>query len=168
MSSSKQKAKDKFPDELMREWENSGGVNFAVALARATGWLLHVDWWTPSQGAPLEQMKALRVYIGTDGDAIYDHNGKKRIQAYNQYVIQPILHKLKISGGGVATRYYSEEKFWQLPLRIKPSETGIARAEKALSKYPAFLAKMPVRINPRCPLTSLLNLPLASAPSLLR
>lgn len=36
-------------------------------------------------------MKPLRVYIGIDGDAIYDHNGKKRIHAYNQYVIQPIL-----------------------------------------------------------------------------
>jgi hypothetical protein len=54
-------------------------------------------------------------------------------------------------GGGVASRYYSEEKLWQLPLRVRPSEAGIAKAEEALRKYPAFLAKMPPRINPQIP-----------------
>lgn len=151
MGVKKQKANDKFPDELLREWESTDGVNFAVALARVSGWLLHVDWWTPEHGAPIEQMRSLRVYVGTDGDAIYDFNGKKRIQAYNQYTIQPILQKRKYTGGGVASRYYSEEKLWQLPLRIRPSEAGIAKAEEALRKYPGFLAKMPPRINPQIP-----------------
>ena len=151
MPGKKQKTNDRFPDELIREWENSDGVNFAIALARTSGWLLHVDWWTQYQGDPVEKMKSLRVYVGTDGDAIYDFHGKKRIQAYNQYTIQPILAKRKIMGGGVASRYYSEEKLWELPLRVKPSLSGIERAEDALRRHPAFLAKMPLRANPHVP-----------------
>ena len=84
MGVKKQKNKDNFPDELLREWENSDGVNFAIALARASGWLLYVDWWTQNQGDPVDKMKSLRVYVGTDGDAIYDFNGRKIIQAYNR------------------------------------------------------------------------------------
>lgn len=151
MGSKKQKAKDKFPDELIREWENSDGVNFAIALARVSGWLLQVDWWAQSKDDTVEQMKSLRVYVATDGDAVYDFNGRKLIQAYNHYVITPIAAKRKYTGAGISSRFYSEEKLWKLPLRVKPSEAGIIRAEDALRKYPTFLGKMPKRNNPHVP-----------------
>ncbi|MCR8556914.1 hypothetical protein KXD93_04645 [Mucilaginibacter sp. BJC16-A38] len=151
MGSKKQKEKDKFPDELMREWENSDGVNFAIALARASGWLLQVDWSARSQDDPVEQMKSLRVYVATDGEAVYDFNGRKLFQAYNQYVITPIAQKRQYAGAGILSRFYSEEKLWKLPLRVKPSEAGIVRAEEALRNYPAFMNKMPKRINPHVP-----------------
>ena len=151
MGSKKSKAKDRFPDELMREWENSDGVNFAIALARASGWLLQVDWWAQSQDDTVEQMKSLRVYVATDGDAVYDFNGRKLIQAYNHYVITPIAAKRKYTGAGISSRFYSEEKLWKLPLRVKPSETGINKAEEALRQFPMFLNKMPKRINPHIP-----------------
>lgn len=141
-----------FPPQLMREWENGDGVDFAIALARATGWLLYVDWFAQSQDDAVEQMQSVRVYVGTDGDAIYDFNGKKRIQAYNQYVIQPILIKRNlIKGAGVSSRYYSEEKLLTLPLRKRPSADCIRRAEEALKINPAFLAKIPGRINLQIP-----------------
>jgi hypothetical protein len=37
-----------FSDDLIAGWETDQCVHFAVALARMTGWLLQVDWWTPS------------------------------------------------------------------------------------------------------------------------
>lgn len=152
MGSNKKKEKDKFPDDLVREWEKSDGVNFAIALARRTGWLLHVDWFTPYEDAPYEEMKPLRVYVGTDGDAIFDCNGKKKINAYNTYVILPIAQKRAIGkSGNVLTRFYSEEKLWQLPLLVKPDEARINVALTAISKNKKYLERVPKRLNPHIP-----------------
>lgn len=43
MGQSKIKQREGFPPKLIEEWEADDCVNFAVALARLTGWLLHVD-----------------------------------------------------------------------------------------------------------------------------
>ena len=69
----KKKRPTPFPDYILRDWEASDGVNFAVALARITGWLLHVDWWTPTDNKEaVENMKSLRVYVGNNSNHIYD------------------------------------------------------------------------------------------------
>ncbi|MGN6638027.1 MAG: hypothetical protein ACTHJ8_03890, partial [Mucilaginibacter sp.] len=129
-----QKTNGKFPEQLIREWENSDGVNFAIALARETGWLLQVDWWAYSSNDVVENMRSLRVYVATDGDAVYDFNGKKLIQAYNTYVVQPIARKRNYPGNGISSRFYSEEKLWDLPLRVKPSAAEIIKAVQELRK----------------------------------
>jgi len=152
MGSHKKQEKDRFPEDLVREWEKSDGVNFAIALARLTGWLLHVDWFTPYEDAPYEEMKALRVYVGTDGDAIFDCNGKKKINAYNTYVILPIAQKRSAGKrGNVLTRFYSEEKLWQLPLFVKPDEGRINVALAAIEKNKKYLERVPKRLNPHIP-----------------
>jgi len=151
VTSKKKKEKNRFPDELIREWENSDGVNFAIALARASGWLLQVDWWAQSKKGSEDWMESLRVYVATDGDAVYDFNGRKLFQAYHNYIILPISAKRKQIGGGILTRFYSEDRLYELPLRIKPTTAGIAKAEDALKKYPEFLSKMPKRLNPQVP-----------------
>jgi hypothetical protein len=46
MGQAKINRSENFPIQLIEEWEADDCVNFAVALARITGWLLHVDWWT--------------------------------------------------------------------------------------------------------------------------
>lgn len=49
-----------FPEYILRDWETSDGVNFAIALRRITGWLLHVDWWSPTNDKEVvENMKSL-------------------------------------------------------------------------------------------------------------
>ena len=51
MGQSKIKQREGFPPKLIEEWEADDCVNFAVALARLTGWLLHVDWIVKSREA---------------------------------------------------------------------------------------------------------------------
>ncbi len=48
MGEAKIKQRAAFAPKLIEEWEAENCVNFAVALARLTGWLLHVDWWSTS------------------------------------------------------------------------------------------------------------------------
>ncbi|MDR7212209.1 hypothetical protein [Flavobacterium piscis] len=64
-----------FDKGLIVEWENNNGVNFAIALARITGWLLHVDWFGKTQDDLPENMKSLRAYVGTDANLAIDFNG---------------------------------------------------------------------------------------------
>jgi len=38
----KNKTRNKtFPEVLMKRWEDSDGINFAIALVRLTGWILY-------------------------------------------------------------------------------------------------------------------------------
>ena len=64
MGEAKIKQRAAFAPQLIESWEADGCVNFAIALARLTGWLLHVDWWAPSsrEDIPPDQLKPLRVY----------------------------------------------------------------------------------------------------------
>lgn len=80
MAVKNKKTKGHFTSDQIRNWENKDGVNFAIALARITGWLLHVDWLTIDQHAKVKDMTPLRVYVGIDTDYIFDFNGKKHIR----------------------------------------------------------------------------------------
>ncbi|MET6996406.1 hypothetical protein [Chitinophaga defluvii] len=152
MASKNTKAQSKFRDDLVKSWENTDGVNFAIALARMTGWLLHVDWWGTDNTQTENNMVPLRVYVGTDRDIIYDFTGKRRIEAFNQYVILPIAKKRAHPPiGAVITRFYSEEKLLSLPLRVKASEIEITKAEDAIKNNKSFLDKIIVRLNPHIP-----------------
>lgn len=148
MASKKQKLGNKFPEDLMRNWEKTDGVNFAIALSRITGWLLHVDWWATHEKEAIENMIPLRVYVGTDTDDIFDFIGKKRLSAYSKYITTPLAEKrAKEKRGIVLTRFYGEVDLLKLPLKVKPNELEIKKAHEAILKNSSFLSKIPLRLN---------------------
>lgn len=152
MKNVKKFPKKYFPDFFLKEWEKDDGVNFAIALARVSGWLLYVDWWTPYTDAPLELRKSIRVYVGADGDDIFDFTGKKNIENFNNNIISPIAEKRCTSfNGGIQTVFYSEEQLWKLPLRVKPNEDKVQKALDVISKSDLYLKKLPKRFNPQIP-----------------
>jgi hypothetical protein len=155
MGQAKAKRQEGFEARLVEEWEADDCVNFAIALARITGWLLHVDWWSQSttyQGdVSVDQLKPLRVYVADNHDRIFDVRGVKTIVDFNERTISKIARGAATGGGGVLTRYYSEEKLLSLPLRSLPNEGEIARATKSINVHPFFLASIPERPKPRIP-----------------
>jgi hypothetical protein len=141
-----------FSDSLLKKWENSDGVNFALALARLTGWAINVNWYTSDQFAKETDMIPLRVHVETDQNIIFDFTGKKSINAFNQYTLAPIAQRRVREGkGGIVNRHYSEEKIWSLPIRIRPSELEVVSALEAISENSAFLDQIPKRLNPQVP-----------------
>ena len=141
-----------FPDYVLRDLEANNGLNFAIALARITGWLLHIDWWTPTDDQEIaENMKLLRVYVGNNSNQIYDLKGKHTITTFKMSIIDPILKKRGAPYGGLLTRYYSEESIFALPLKVKPDEGRIKAAEKIINEHKDFLEKIPKRQMPNIP-----------------
>ncbi len=148
----KTKPKEGFSEEDMRSWEGSDGVNFAIALARITGWILHVDWWSATDDKELvENMKSLRVHVGNNTDQIYDVRGKRSIAGYHKNIVEPIFNKRGKKYGGIVTRYYSENAIFNLPLRIKPDEARITKAMENIKNNVDFLEKIPKRGEPMVP-----------------
>lgn len=158
MGAAKLKQKMAFPLTKIHEWEADDCVNFAVALARITGWLLHVDWLSdspvPDSERPVTDMTPLRVYVGNDGDRIFDVRGIKTIFDFNKRFIQPLVNERRkpwVRQVGVATRHYGEEKLATLPLRSMPDEGKILDAISAIQAIPGYLAAIPERPFPRLP-----------------
>lgn len=148
----KKKKSIQFPEYILRDWEASDGVNFAVALARITGWLLHVDWWSPTDNKEKEEnMKSLRVYVGTNSNHIYDVKGKQTIATFTNNIIKPILNKRGEDYGAVVTRYYSEAKLFTLPMRVKPDEDRVKNAQEIISANSNFLDTIQKRQAPLVP-----------------
>ncbi len=148
----KAKKTTQFPDYILKDWEASDGVNFAVALSRITGWLLHVDWWTPTDNKEVvENMKSLRVYVGNNSNQIYDLRGKQTIATFSNNIVRPIAQKRGDNYGGVATKYYSESKLFTLPLRVRPDEGRIKAAQKIIIANTDFLDKIQKRQAPNVP-----------------
>ena len=149
MGQAKLKRRTAFAESLVQEWERDACVNFAVALARITGWLLHVDWWSPAtdpdEEVPLERLRALRVYVADNHDSIFDVHGVRTIAQFNERTILPLARPL--GTGGIRTRYYSEAAISELPLRTGPDEAKIVRADVAIRSNVGFLAG----ISPRAP-----------------
>ncbi|AUD05361.1 hypothetical protein [Spirosoma pollinicola] len=148
-----QKKKTKpFPDYIIRDWEVSDGVNFAIALSRLTGWLLHVDWWTPTDDKEVaENMKSLRVYVGNNASQVYDFKGKQSLATFVKNIIQPISQKRGANYGSILTRFYSESQLFSLPMRVKPTENKINTAQKIIIDNKDFLGKIPKRQAPNIP-----------------
>lgn len=148
----KRKTNIHFPEDVVRSWEASDGVNFAVALARITGWLLHVDWWSPTDDKELvDNMKSLRVYVGNNSNQIYDLSGKHTIATFTNNIIRSIVRKRVPNFGCVVTRYYSESAIFNLPLRVRPDELRIQKAQELIKGNGEFLEKIPKRAEPIVP-----------------
>ncbi len=155
MGQAKAQRSEGFGEQLIAEWEAEDCVNFAVALARMTGWLLHVDWWSTSTtlhaNIPLDQLKPLRVYVADNRDSIFDVRGVKTISEFNQSTIVKLVQRVATGTGGVTTRFYEESRLGQLPLRWQPDETKITRATAAIKANSRYLATIPHRPQPCIP-----------------
>jgi len=141
-----------FPNSLIKHWEKSDGINFAIALSRITGWILQIDLLTPHENAPLDELIPLRAYVETNEDIIYDFTGKRGIIAFNRYVVMPIAVQRATNGKEhICTRCYEEIGLTEVKLRERPSEIEIERATKAIIANSAFLEMIPKRLNPEIP-----------------
>lgn len=153
MGQAKIKQRAAFRPELIEAWEREDCVNFAVALARLTGWLLHVDWWVPSTDCdaeiPTDQLTPLRVYVADNHDLIFDVRSVKSIIDFNEGTIAPLARRHGV--GGVRTRFYEETALTSLPLRSQPDEARIAECTEAIKANTYFLAAIPPRLPPFIP-----------------
>ena len=84
-----------FPTPLVQVWEAENCLSFAVALARRTRWLLHVDWLTED----IEDFEAcktkiqIRAYVGTDQELIFDPRGVFTLGSFIERVVQPLVQQ---------------------------------------------------------------------------
>ncbi|WP_443944279.1 hypothetical protein ACJVDH_15320 [Pedobacter sp. AW1-32] len=141
-----------FPSARVVHWEKSDGVNFAIALARITGWMLQVDWLTGEQEATEKDMIPVRVYVETNQDVVFDFTGKKGIFAFNKYIIQPVAGgRVRAGKTYISTRCYQEEDLLLMPLRVQADEQEIERAKRAILANLPFLHQIPKRQNPEIP-----------------
>lgn len=146
MGQAKQKAREGFSPVQIEQWEAEDCVNFAIALARKTGWLLHVDWWSPKQeGVPETEMIPLRVYVADNSEGVFDVRGVKNLMDFMAGTTAKLAKQRGRGYGGVLTRYYSEAKLMGLPLRCAADEDKIAQAMQAIEGNVAFLSAIPPR-----------------------
>ena len=148
MGQAKNKQRNAFAQQLIEKWEADDCVNFAVGLARMTGWLLHVDWWSSVEdmgNTSHDHLKPLRVYVADNRDHVFDVRGVKTINEFSERTIIKLAHKVATGYGGVLTRYYGEERLASLPLRCQPDEIKITEAIDAIHANLPFLALIPTR-----------------------
>jgi hypothetical protein len=155
MGQAKIKQRAAFAPQLIEEWEADDCVNFAIGLARLTGWLLHVDWWSTStehnEDIPLDQLKPLRVYVADNRDQIFDVRGIRSIREFNERILVKLGRKIGLGNGGVYTRFYDEAKLSSLPLRSQPNDAMIALAIEKIQANPHYLSAIPARMHPCIP-----------------
>lgn len=155
MGQARIKQRAAFAPNLIEEWETNDCVDFAVALARITGWLLQVDWLSNSvehqESITTDKLRPLRVHVADNSELVFDVRGVRSFFEYNERIIQPLATKMQLSGGGVYTRYYSEEGLTRQPLRVQPNEANIKRASEAIALNFHFLASIPQRNSPSLP-----------------
>lgn len=148
MGQAKIKRLSAFQQELITEWEAENCVNFAIALARETGWLLHVDWWVPStdpdQDVPFDRFKPLRVYVADNSENVFDVRGVFSIFDFNSHTIYSLAKRF--GNGAVRTRFYSEAKLFTLPIGSTPDAIKIERALASIRANKHYLAKIPARL----------------------
>lgn len=101
MGQAKIKQRTAFAPQLIEEWEADDCVNFAVGLARLTGWLLHVDWWSTStehrEDIPLDQLRPLRVYVADNHDQIFDVRGTRSIREFSEKILFKLIRTRGVS-----------------------------------------------------------------------
>lgn len=160
MGQAKQRQQYGFSDDLVREWEKSDCVDFAVALSRITGWLLHVDWLADTNRSTkvnsIEEsgMIPLRVYVGDDNDLIYDPRGVRNIKVFSDTILKRLSKDRLPSAfryAGVASRAYSEEKLKNLPLRHSFDEDTVEAIIPIIEANKAFLGQIKKRSEPTYP-----------------
>lgn len=155
MGQAKLKQRAAFAQNLVDDWESRDCIDFAFALARLTGWLLHVDWWTPSTeympDSKEDGFKPVRVYVGDNKDLIFDPRGVMPIFDFAERIVKKQVRARSFGSGGVLTRFYGEDRFAALPLRFHPDEKRIQQAIAEIRKHPNYLAGISARGHPYLP-----------------
>lgn len=153
MGQAKLKQSALFTPDVIAEWESEKCVNFAIALARATKWLLHVDWWVPStdphNNIPFEMCMPLRVYVADNQYDVFDVRGIRKMFSFQLRTIRELAQRN--GRGSLRTGYYSEESLAAAPLLNKPDEGKIDRATQLIEQNAAYLAAIPKRTLPLIP-----------------
>ena len=153
MGQAKAKKNLAFSDDLIGSWEHEKCLNFAVALARETKWLLHVDSWIsntdPHAELAPDDLHPLRVYVADNHELIFDIRGIKSILDFTNRTIYPLA---KVYGNGaIKTRYYSEETLEELVHLPSFSEEKVEEARKIILRNEKFLSAIPNRKYPLIP-----------------
>ena len=153
MGQAKAKKKLAFSDDLIESWEREKCLNFAVALARETNWLLHVDSWIPntdpdSEIAP-DDLHPLRVYVADNHELVFDVRGIKSLFDFTHRTVHPLA--IVYGNGAIKTRYYSEETLRELVHLPSFSEEKIEEARKEILRNEKFLDAIPKRKYPLIP-----------------
>jgi hypothetical protein len=147
MGQAKLKQRTAFAPDLVSEWESDLCVNFAVALARLSGWILHVDWWTPSadrnEEVAIDRMRPLRAYVGDNHDRIFDVRGVRSLEDFMHKTVRPLAERF--GNGAVRTRFYEEEALCALPIGLHLNEDKVVRAIDAINQNGAYLSSIPKR-----------------------
>ena len=147
MGQAKLKQRAAFSPQIVADWEAELCVNFAVALSRLTGWILHVDWWSPSadrkEEVPIDLMRPLRAYVADNHDRVFDVRGLRLIEEFTLRTIHPLA--MPYGSGSVRTRYYAEQTLVTLPLPAYPDEIKVANAIVAINANSAYLTSIPKR-----------------------
>jgi hypothetical protein len=138
-----------FAPALVEEWESDDCINFAIALARLTGWILHVDWWAAGtewqEGKDVQEMTPLRAYVGDNRDQVFDVRGIKSLFEFNERVMVRLARNAAHGPGSIYTRFYDEARLANLPLKSQPDETKILTAMEAIQANQHFLGRIPIR-----------------------
>lgn len=143
---------NQFSNPAIQEWETDDGVNFAIALARITGWLLYVDWLKLTvDEQDVDKMKSLRVYVSNNTNQIYDFTGIYKLEDFVNNVTEPLVKERGANYKGGSTRYYGESKLFTLPLRVKPDEVKIKAAYELIIDNTDYLDNIPKRQEPCVP-----------------
>lgn len=134
----------------INDWEHDYCTNFAIAVSRITGWLLHVDYWVnttnPRDDIKESEMIQLRVYVVDNMNNVFDVRGVKNLQDFCKNIITPLATKNATNSiGGIKTRYYIESRLSELPLRVMPNESKILKAINAIQANHTFLSNLPIR-----------------------
>lgn len=163
MGEAKRKRAVGFDRKLVSEWEANRCVNFACALARKTGWLLHVDWLgsdlgqaclktkSPPVSPPVEEMVPLRAYVGDDNDAIFDLRGTFSIIDFVDRVINPLARVTGRGYCGVFTKMYDEDQVIGMRNLLEYDEIKVEEALTFLGSNCPFTKFIPVRQTPCLP-----------------
>ncbi|MFA5937793.1 MAG: hypothetical protein WC809_00435 [Sinimarinibacterium sp.] len=146
-----------FPSDQIERWERDRCVAFAIALARRTDWLLHVDWLAESKALETSRFVIpIRAYVGTDADDVFDVTGSTTLAAFAAKIVEPLIHREPIRFGihrrVCATRHY--DAFDLTKLRntgIQVAESKIAEADAAIRANAGYLAQIPPRALPTLP-----------------
>ncbi len=145
------------PSDQIQRWERDRCAAFAIALARRTGWLLHVDWLAESHALETSRFVIpIRAYVGTDADDIFDVTGITALAAFTAKIVEPLVHREPICLGirrrVCATRHYDAFDLAKLRTTgIQVSEHEIEEADAVIGANAGFLAQIPARALPTLP-----------------
>lgn len=155
MGEAKLRMAHSFSKSIVQKFEDGDCLAFAIALARATGWLIHIDWWSQDGVSPSHDesghAKIVRAYVADDKNHIFDVRGIYTVIDFNERIIKKLVSKKRFIDGGVLTRFYSENDALRIGLKNVVRDSDILAATNEISKNLKFLSLIPKRFPSALP-----------------